>query len=182
MANACASARWADGLRRRLGLVLGRARLPLPAGRAAGGAGSREALARGGHGRGNRDARRQYQIGIELAETGSLGGMARIGVGSVRHRSANIGYGVAPAFWGRGIASEAAALIVGFGFEHLGMHRIWATHHPENVASRRVLDKLGFREEGRRRDDRTIGGQWSDSVVCSCLRASGERYRPPHAG
>ena len=40
--------------------------------------------------------RRHYQIGIELADTGSLGGMARIGVGSERHRSANIGYGVAP--------------------------------------------------------------------------------------
>jgi RimJ/RimL family protein N-acetyltransferase len=41
--------------------------------------------------------RRQYQLGIELAETGSLAGMARIGVDSVRHRSANIGYGVSPA-------------------------------------------------------------------------------------
>ena len=113
--------------------------------------------------------RRQYRLGIELAETGLLVGMMRIGVGSERHRSANIGYGVAPPFWGRGIASEAAALIVGFGFERLGMHRIWATHHPENVASRRVLDKLGFREEGRRRDARMIAGQWSDSVVCSLL-------------
>ena len=64
--------------------------------------------------------------------------MTRIGVDSERHRSANIGYGVAPPFWGRGIASEAAALIVGFAFEPLGMLRMWATHHPENVASRRV--------------------------------------------
>jgi ribosomal-protein-alanine N-acetyltransferase len=68
--------------------------------------------------------RRQYQLGIELTETGALVGMTRIGVDSERHRSANIGYGVAPAFWGRGIASEAVALIVGFGFERLGMHRI----------------------------------------------------------
>ena len=126
--------------------------------------------------------RRQYQLGIELAETGSLVGMTRIGVGSVRHRSANIGYGVAPAFWGRGIASEAAALIVGFGFERLGMHRIWATHHPENVASRRVLDRLGFREEGRRRDDRMIGGRWSDSVVCSLLEGEWRAVPPSKAG
>ena len=126
--------------------------------------------------------RRQYQLGIELAETGSLVGMTRIGVDSERHRSANIGYGVAPAFWGRGIASEAAALIVGFGFERLGMHRIWATHHPENVASRRVLDRLGFREEGRRRDDRMIGGRWSDSVVCSLLEDEWRAVPPSNAG
>ncbi len=68
--------------------------------------------------------RLQYQLGVELAGTGALVGMARIGIDSERHPSANIGYGVAPAFWGRGIASEAAALIVGYGFERLGMHRI----------------------------------------------------------
>jgi [ribosomal protein S5]-alanine N-acetyltransferase len=71
---------------------------------------------------------------------------------------------------------------VGFGFERLGMHRIWATHHPENVASRRVLDKLGFREEGRRRDDRMIGGQWSDSVVCSLLEDEWLALPPSNAG
>ena len=37
------------------------------------------------------------------------------------------------------------------------------------MASRRVLDKLGFQEEGRRRDDRMIGGQWSDSVGSALL-------------
>jgi [ribosomal protein S5]-alanine N-acetyltransferase len=113
--------------------------------------------------------RRQYELGIELAETASLVGMARIGVDSERHRSANIGYGVAPAFWSRGIALEAAALIIGFGFDRLGMHRIWATHHPDNVVSRRVLDKLGFRAKGRRREDRMSSGRWHDSVVCSLL-------------
>jgi [ribosomal protein S5]-alanine N-acetyltransferase len=123
--------------------------------------------------------RRQYQLGIELAETGSLVGMTRIGVDSERHRSANIGYGVAPAFSGRGIASEAGAPIA--GFERLGMHRIWATHHPENVVSRRVLDKLGFRVEGRRRDDRMIGGQWFDSVVCSLLEDEWRAVPPANA-
>ena len=127
-------------------------------------------------------SRRQYQLGIELARTGSVVGMTRIGVDSERHRSANIGYSVAPAFWGRGIASEAAALIVGFGFERLGMHRIWATHHPENAASRRVLDKLGFREEGRRREDRMTGGRWFDSVVCSLLEDEWRADPPANTG
>ena len=115
--------------------------------------------------------RRQYQLGIDASGVGGLVGMVRIGIDSERHRSANIGYGVNPDFWGRGYATEAARLIVGFGFETLGLHRIWATHHPENGASRRVLDKIGFREEGRRRDDRFVDGAWYDSVVCSILES-----------
>jgi [ribosomal protein S5]-alanine N-acetyltransferase len=99
--------------------------------------------------------RRQYQLGIELAGYGSLVGMARIGLGSGRQRSANIGYGVTPGLWGRGIASEAAALMVGFGFERLGMHRIWATHHPENVASPAACSTGSASR--RRADDVTTG-------------------------
>jgi ribosomal-protein-alanine N-acetyltransferase len=113
--------------------------------------------------------RRQYQLGIDAA--GGLVGMVRLGIDSERHRSADLGYGVGPDEWGQGYATEAARLIVRFGFETLGLHRIWATHHPENLASRRVLDKLGFVEEGRRRDDRFVDGAWYDSVVCSMLES-----------
>jgi RimJ/RimL family protein N-acetyltransferase len=119
--------------------------------------------------------RRQYQLGIDASDAGGLVGMVRIGIDSERHRSASIGYGINPDFWGRGYATEAARLIVRFGFETLGLHRIWATHHPENGASRRVLDKIGFREEGRRRDDRFVDGAWYDSVVCSILESDSLR-------
>lgn len=95
--------------------------------------------------------------------------MVRLGLDSALHRSASLGYGLRSDQWGRGLRTEAAALIIDFGFEALGLHRIWATHHPGNLASRRVLDKLGFQEEGRRRDDRYIQGRWCDSVVCSVL-------------
>ena len=113
--------------------------------------------------------RRQYQLGVELIETDDLVGMVRLGLDSALHRSASLGYGLRSDQWGRGLRTEAAALIIDFGCEALGLHRIWATHHPENLASRRVLDKLGFQEEGRRRDDRYIQGRWCDSVVCSVL-------------
>jgi [ribosomal protein S5]-alanine N-acetyltransferase len=115
--------------------------------------------------------RRQYQLGIDAPEIGTLVGMVRIEIDEGQHLSANIGYGISPDFWGRGYATAAARLIVRFGFDSLGLHRIWATHHPDNLASRRVLDKLGFREEGRRRDDRFVGGAWYDSVVCSILQS-----------
>ncbi len=113
--------------------------------------------------------RRHYELGIEVVDSCELIGMVRLGIDSERHRSAGIGYGISPDRWGRGYATEAAQLIVGFGFEALGPHRLWATHHPDNLASRKVMEKVAFREEGRRRDDRLVGGVWYDSVVCSIL-------------
>jgi RimJ/RimL family protein N-acetyltransferase len=57
------------------------------------------------------------------------------------------------------------------------MHRIWATHHPDNIASRKDLDRVGFQEEGRLRDDRFVDGAWHDSVVCSILENEWRRGR-----
>jgi RimJ/RimL family protein N-acetyltransferase len=51
-----------------------------------------------------------------------------------------------------------------------------------HVASRRVLDRLGFHEGGRRREDRMIGGQWFDSVVCSLLEDEWRAVPPSNAG
>jgi len=113
--------------------------------------------------------RRHYELGIEIVDGSELIGMVRLGIDSERHWSASIGYGVSPNRWGHGYATEAVRLIVGFGFETIGLHRVWATHHPDNLASRKVLEKVGLREEGLRRDDRFVGGVWYDSVVCSIL-------------
>jgi len=113
--------------------------------------------------------RHHYHLGIELGQPQTLIGGIEIGIESDHHRKAIIGYGIHPAWWGQGYASEAARLMVGFGFAALGLHRIWATYHPENTASRRILGNLGFRQEGRLRDDRLTAGMWHDSIVCSIL-------------
>lgn len=58
-------------------------------------------------------------------------------------------YGYAKASWGQGIASEAAQAAVRFGFEQAGLKQLIALAHPENVASRRVMEKLGMSYMGR---------------------------------
>src|SRR5262249_32201751 len=58
-----------------------------------------------------------------------------------------IAYGLAKEYWGKGLASEAASAAMEHGFEHLHFDRIVAVVWPENVASMRVLEKLGMRRE-----------------------------------
>lgn len=48
-------------------------------------------------------------------------------------------------YWGQGLAEEAGRAIIGYAFEELGVSGLFAGHHPANAASRRVLEKLGFR-------------------------------------
>jgi RimJ/RimL family protein N-acetyltransferase len=55
-----------------------------------------------------------------------------------------IGYLLAKGYWGRGLATEGARPGLRFGFETLGLEHIVAVVHPENVASQRVLEKLGM--------------------------------------
>jgi [ribosomal protein S5]-alanine N-acetyltransferase len=56
-----------------------------------------------------------------------------------------LGFHLLTAFWGRGLATEAAQASISFGFETLGASALFAGHHPENEISPRVLAKVGFR-------------------------------------
>ena len=74
-----------------------------------------------------------------------------------------------PDAWGRGITTEAARALVEHGFGPLALHRIWASCLPENPASARVLEKLGFRHEGFLRQNLRIHGEWRDSHLYAIL-------------
>jgi [ribosomal protein S5]-alanine N-acetyltransferase len=74
-----------------------------------------------------------------------------------------------PGAWGRGLVTEAARALVEYGFRQLALHRIWASCLPENPASGRVLEKLGFRREGLLRQNLRIHGEWRDSHLYAVL-------------
>lgn len=67
------------------------------------------------------------------------------------HRRGEIGYWVARAEWGNGVATQAVRAVIGFAFDELGLHRVDAHHFVENPASGKVMLKAGMRSEGRRR-------------------------------
>jgi [ribosomal protein S5]-alanine N-acetyltransferase len=76
--------------------------------------------------------------------------------------SAYVGYWVDSSVAGRGVTTAAVALVVDHCFGRVGLHRLEATVRPENLASIRVLAKLGFRKEGLFRRYLDVDSAWRD--------------------
>jgi ribosomal-protein-alanine N-acetyltransferase len=79
-------------------------------------------------------------------------------------QNAFVGYWVDEALAGRGLAPEATVAILRFAFEELGLHRVEIAIVPRNRPSRRVVEKLGLREEGVAVRYLEIDGNWEDHV------------------
>ncbi|WP_395010174.1 GNAT family N-acetyltransferase [Undibacterium sp.] len=67
------------------------------------------------------------------------------------NRNANIGYWLLPEYWGLGVMHECLLSVLRFGFDELALHRIQAEIEPANIASAKLIQKLGFEHEGRQR-------------------------------
>lgn len=68
-------------------------------------------------------------------------------------------------YWGQGIATEVTQRLLQFGFEEMDTHRIFATCLPTNIASWRVLEKIGMKQEGHLRRHLWIRDGWHDSLL-----------------
>ena len=99
-----------------------------------------------------------------------LGGLSLLNVRRGVAQSANLGYWIGAPFARQGYMTEALGATLDFAFERLGLHRIEAACLPHNAASRGLLAKAGFREEGFARDYLRINGRWQDHVLFAILR------------
>jgi ribosomal-protein-alanine N-acetyltransferase len=101
--------------------------------------------------------------------SGVLVGGCGIGVRGGPARQGYLGYILHRDHWGQGYATEAAAAMVAFGFEQLGLHRIWSDCVAQNRASAHVMEKCGLRREGCLRHYSIRAGSWRDHLVYSAL-------------
>ncbi|GAA3808098.1 GNAT family protein [Nocardioides panacisoli] len=85
-------------------------------------------------------------------------------------RSAALGYCLGEAAWGQGYMTEAAGALLQWAFGAIDLNRVQAETDTRNVASVRVLEKLGFVREGTLREDCVVNGEVSDSFVYGLLR------------
>lgn len=91
-------------------------------------------------------------------------GTVGLAIADLDHQ-AEIGYWFGREYWGNGFCTEAVVAVLDYGFEKLGLHRIFAQHISRNGASARVLEKAGFSREGLMRQHARKWGVFED-VVC----------------
>ena len=103
-----------------------------------------------------------FVIEVQGVVQGQLN-VANIMYGSVS--SAVIGYWVSPEIAGRGVAPTSVALVTDYLMNQVGLHRVEIDVRPENTASLRVIEKLGFRYEGVKQRYIHINGDWRDHYI-----------------
>jgi len=122
------------------------------------------------------EAGTDYGLFIFIDEGGRETLVGGISLSNVRRRAAqfvNLGYWMGQQYAGKGLMTEAVGACLPFVFDTLDLHRIHAAFLPGNNASRRVLEKNGFVEEGFAEKYLQINGRWEDHILFGLNR---ERY------
>jgi RimJ/RimL family protein N-acetyltransferase len=110
-------------------------------------------------------------FGISMQNTGELIGTVVLRDIDTEHNQAELSLWLDRQWWGHGYATEAAGAVVRFGFEQLGLNRIYGHHMVRNPASGRVLEKIGMRQEGLLRQRVRKWDVFEDVVLMAILRS-----------
>lgn len=122
--------------------------------------------------------RRKFQLAITIQGDDTVVGTCGIRRKPDNDWEADIGFELAPEHWGHGFATEAAQEIVNYGFSTLKVHRISSWCIADNIASARVLEKVGLHPEGRLREHQYFKNRWWDTLLFGKLRADWEDTTP----
>jgi ribosomal-protein-alanine N-acetyltransferase len=121
-----------------------------------------------------------FSFFVFLTQEGQETLVGGVTLSNIRRRAAqfvNLGYWMGQQFAGKGLMTDAVGAVLPFVFDSLELHRIHAAFLPHNIASRRVLEKNGFIEEGFAEKYLLINGHWEDHVLFGLNRERYERER-----
>jgi RimJ/RimL family protein N-acetyltransferase len=119
--------------------------------------------------RGSLEHERGHELMWIVEADGKPVGWVMLMVQDWRHKNARIGYSLDPAVWGRGIASRGVALVLDLAFGPGRMQRIDCDVMVDNERSQRLLERLGFQQEGRMRSLAEMPGGRRDFYLYSIL-------------
>lgn len=85
------------------------------------------------------------------------------------HAQGEIGFALGVRCQRKGLASEAVRAAMSFGFDALGLHRIYAQTDRQNLAAWMLMERLGMRREAHFRHHRSIGGEWRDTYIYALI-------------
>lgn len=141
-----------------------------------------DSLTRGAFARRLKRHVREHEVGsghyflIFRVEDGALvGGINIVNVRGGIVQSGTLGYWIGAPFARRGYMTDALHAMLRFAFDDLSLNRVEAACLPDNVASRRLLEKCGFAREGYARQFLRIDGRWQDHLTFAILRDDWER-------
>lgn len=86
------------------------------------------------------------------------------------HQKAEVGYWIAEDYWGKGYAKEALKSVLHFGFEHLKLNKIYATHNTDNTKSGKVMVACGMKQEGFLEEEVYKQGKFMDVYRYAILK------------
>jgi RimJ/RimL family protein N-acetyltransferase len=108
-------------------------------------------------------------LAVERRSDGEMIGEVSLILRSVASRQAEIGYIFHPGVHRQGYATEAARALMAIGFDGAGMHRIFARCDARNLASARVMERLGMRREAYFRGHSMVKGRWDEEFIYAIL-------------
>jgi RimJ/RimL family protein N-acetyltransferase len=108
-------------------------------------------------------------VAVVVRATGEMIGDCMLHWSSRQHQLGEVGFALHPDHHGRGYATEAARVLVEYGFSEVGLHRIIGRLEARNIASARVLEKLGMRREALLIENEFVKGEWQSEIVYAIL-------------
>jgi RimJ/RimL family protein N-acetyltransferase len=120
-------------------------------------------------------------LAVVLPETGRVIGEVSLAWLSREHRQGEVGFVFHPDAGGKGLATEAARVMLRLGFDGLGLHRIVGRCDARNAASWRLLERLGLRREAHLVHNEIFKGEWGDEFVYAILDSEWRSVQPPRS-
>jgi RimJ/RimL family protein N-acetyltransferase len=119
--------------------------------------------------------RRSYTFRITLFQTDQFIGLIALNLGKPHFKIAEVWYKLHSAYWNNGYTTEALLKLLQFAFREVKLHRVEAGCAVENIASIKVLEKVGMTREGRKRKVLPIRGAWIDNYFYAILETDFEK-------
>jgi ribosomal-protein-alanine N-acetyltransferase len=114
-------------------------------------------------------AREKYTAAIISKADLKFVGVISLDLGDRKYWKGEIWYKLLPDCWGQGLATEATKAMLAFGFEQLQLHRVECGCSIHNIASYKVMEKVGMTREGMKRKVLPLGNDWHDGYIYAIL-------------
>ena len=109
-------------------------------------------------------------LGIELLENKKIIGVISLMHINKIHKRAEIGYWLGKKYWGKGVMTQAVKEILKIAFGEMKLHRVYAKIFEENIASRKTVEKCGFKHEGLHKDSCFKNGKYRSVITYAILK------------